>query len=407
MLIFIKNFINKNRFPVSLFLAAFLIRLAYVLFFAHGHLSPDAYDWMDTGWQIARGQGFGGSWRPPGYAFFLGGLFFVFGKSATAVFLAQAGLGAGTCVLAAKTAEKLFNETVGRITGALAAFYPYFIAYTADLLSETLLTFLLAASVFYIVKTSREPSWKNMAAAGLLAGLTALTKSTTLPFFFCACAWLWWQTGKFRTGFLVGVFTLLAIAPWTFRNYFHYDRGYAMPVSTPWYTLYCASCDNAFYAELRGEADVPSDENTRSLINPEDFGYISSLPLPERDKISREKALSWITANPDKFSRLAWLRLLHFWRLYPMMAYKWQKYAAMATSGVYIPLCFLGILLSIREFKKTSLLLALLASYTAIHLFFFSMIRYRVPVDPYIIIFAAYAIWRGYRLAWGRATQHR
>ena len=148
-------FIKKNRFHVYLFLLAFLIRLVYVLFFSQGRLSPDAYDWMETGWQIARGLGFGGSWRPPGYAFFLGGLFFVFGKSVTAVFLAQAGLGAGACVLAAKTAERLFNEATGRITGALTAFYPYFIAYTADLLSETLLTFMLAASVFYLVKTSR------------------------------------------------------------------------------------------------------------------------------------------------------------------------------------------------------------------------------------------------------------
>ncbi|HBB68202.1 MAG: hypothetical protein A2X28_11340 [Elusimicrobia bacterium GWA2_56_46] len=383
------------RFPVALFLAAFLIRLAYVLFFAHGQLSPDAYDWMDIGWRIARGQGFGGSWRPPGYAFFLGGFFFIFGKSATPVFLAQAGLGAATCVLTAKTAERLFNETVGRIAGTLAAFYPYFIAYTADLLSETLLTFLLAASVFYIVKTSREPGWKNLAAAGLLAGLTALTKSTTLPFFLCACAWLWWQTGKLRTGFLVGVFTLLTIAPWTFRNYFYHGQGYTMPVSTPWYTLYNAVSDEALYGEMRGGSDVPSTDAAPSLLPPKDWDYISNLPLPERDKLCKERALAWIKENPYKFAHLIRLRLVHFWRLYPMMAYKWQKYAAMATSGIYIPLCFLGIILSAGEFKRTSLLLALFATYTAVHLVFFAMIRYRVPLDPYIMIFAAYAIWRG------------
>ncbi|OGS11615.1 MAG: hypothetical protein A2234_02445 [Elusimicrobia bacterium RIFOXYA2_FULL_58_8] len=384
------------RPPVALFLLAFFIRLAYILFVSRGELSPDSYDWMATGWQIAQGQGFGGSWRPPGYAFFLGGMFFIFGKSVIAVLIAQALLGAGTCVLAYKTAATILNTATGRITGTLAAFYPYFIAYSADVLSETLLTFLLAAAVFFIVRTSREPGWKNMAASGLLIGLTALTKSTTLPFFLLACAWLWWQTGKFKTGFIVGTFTLLAIAPWTLRNYYHYDQGYVMPVSTPWYTLYCASCDEALYAEMRGETDVPSDKNARSLIDPPDLEYISSLPVPERDKLCREKALTWIKGNPDKFLTLVRLRFVHFWRLYPMMAYKWQKYAAMATSGLYIPLCLIGIFLSIREFKKTSLLLALFVSYTAVHLFFFSMIRYRVPIDTFIIMFAAHTLERAY-----------
>jgi 4-amino-4-deoxy-L-arabinose transferase-like glycosyltransferase len=394
----IKNWLNSgDNFLYALFGVSLFLRLVYALALPIDKLSPDAQSWMELGQQIALGQGFGGSWRPPGYAFFLGAVFFIFGKSVLAARIIQTILAAFTCVFSYKTARHLFNEETGRITGTLAAFYPYFIAYSADLISETLLTFMLAAAVLGIVRTSREPNWKNMALTGLLIGLTALTKSTTLPFFLLACAWLWWQTGKLRTGLMVGVLTLMTIAPWTFRNYFHYDKSYIMPVSTPWYTLYGATSDEALYGEMRGDTDVPSTDEARSLLNPKDWDYISSLPLQERDKICKEKALTWIKENPYKFLHLIRLRFVHFWRLYPMMAYKWQKYAAMATSGVYIPLCFLGIILSIREFKKTSLLLALFATYTAVHLVFFSMIRYRVPIDTFIMIFAAYAIQAGYK----------
>jgi hypothetical protein len=213
-----------------------------------------------------------------------------------------------------------------------------------------------------------------------------------------ACAWIWWRSGKFRAGFMTGVFTLLTIMPWSLRNYFHYDKSYIMPVSTPWYSFYGSSCDNAFVPEMIGESDAPQSAESSKAAPPKDWAYVSSLPLPERDKYCKEKSLTWIRENKEKYYYLLYLRFRHFWRLYPMMAYRWQKYAAMATSGIYIPLAFLGALLSWRNFRNTSLLLALLGTYTLVHLFFVVTLRYRVPADPYIIMFAAYAL----ALAWTR-----
>ncbi|PKM92545.1 MAG: hypothetical protein CVU80_02785, partial [Elusimicrobia bacterium HGW-Elusimicrobia-4] len=100
----------------------------------------------------------------------------------------------------------------------------------------------------------------------------------------------------------------------------------------------------------------------------------------------------WIKNNPEKFRWLVKRRLIHFWRLYPMMAYKWQKVVAMMTSGIYIPLCLIGIILSIKNFQKTSLLICLFIIYTLVHLPFVATLRFRIPIDPYIIIFAAYTI---------------
>lgn len=385
---------DKYLLP-ALFLAAFFLRLAYVLYTGTGNLSPDTGDWMGTAWSLATGNGFGGSWRPPGFAFFLAAVFFVFGKSVLAAQLANCLLGSATVVFSCLIGRKMFGRVTGVIAAALLCFYPYLVAYTREPLSETFLTFVIAAAMLRVMIAAERPSLRNCAWAGLAIGLAGLTKSTILPFFVLACGWLWWQTGRFRTGLLTGLFTLLVILPWSFRNYFFYQGSYVMPVSTPWQSLYGSSCDEALWQETAGSFDRPMDPKMTEPAIPKDWPYLMTLPVPERDRICREKAITWIKANPDKFYYLLSRRFLHFWRLYPMMAYKWQKYAAMATSGLYIPLAFAGLLLSWRRFRQTSLFAALFLSFTLVHIFFVTTLRYRVPIDPYIIIAASFTLAAG------------
>lgn len=382
---------ERNFLLFWLGLAA-LLRLAFVIKSGAGGISPDAGDWMNTGWRIASGEGFGGSWRPPAYAFYLAGVFSVFGKSVMAAKLGNVLLGTATVWLAYLTAKLLFTRRAAMITAALISFYPYFIAYTGDLLSETFLTFMLAGSVYLVARVSSAPTWGNIAAAGVAIGLTGLTKSTTLPFFILACAWIWWRGRSFKAAFMAGVFTLLTITPWTLRNYFHYDKSYLMPVSTPWFSLYGSACDEALYPESLPELDHPPADDIFAPAIPKDWTYVSALPLPERDKYCKEKALAWIKANPDKLFRLMKLRFVHFWHLYPVMAWPWQKKAAMFTSGLYIPLCVVGLIVAWRRFKETSLLLALFLSYTAVHMFFVVTLRYRVPIDTFVMMAAALAL---------------
>ncbi len=383
---------SENNFLGAALGVSFLLRLAFVIKTGEGGLSPDSHDWMRIAWGIASGEGFGDSWRPPGYAFYLGGVFAIFGKSVIAAKLMNVLLGTATVLLAYLTADRLFNRRTARITAVLMSFYPYFIAYTGDLLSETFLTFMISASVYAVARTADRPSWGNMAATGALMGLTGLTKSVVLPFFVLACAWLWWRTRSFRTGFATGVFVLLTIMPWSFRNYFHYDKAYVMPVSTPWISLYGSNCDNAFWTEMRGEQDRPQPDDDVKPAIPPDWEYLQTLPLPERDRICREKVTHWLENNPDKFLALVGLRFAHFWRLYPMMAYRWQKYAAMATSGIYIPLAALGLVLAWRRYPGVWLLLSIFSAYTAVHVFFVVTLRYRIPIDPFIIMAAALAL---------------
>ncbi|MFA5778936.1 MAG: glycosyltransferase family 39 protein [Elusimicrobiota bacterium] len=337
---------------------------------------------------IISGKGYGETWRPPGYATFLGIIFFFFGKSIFAVRIINSLLGSLTCILIYLIGKKIFSPLIGKISAILLCTYPYLIAYTGDLISETFYTFLIALSVFFILSCGENPNLKKVILTGFILGVTALTKSTILPFFFFACGWLWWRTKNIKIGFLVGIFTLLTILPWILRNYIYYKQ--FILVSPGYQTLWIANNDKAMVIETSGEQDSPMGLDWDYI--PSTHQEILKLPKMQSEKIFKDESINWIKNNPEKFKWLVKRRLIHFWRLYPMMAYKWQKIIAIFTSGIYIPLCFVGIILSIQNFKKTSLLIFLFIIYTLIHLPFGVTLRYRIPIDAYIIIFASYTI---------------
>lgn len=392
--------ISERTFIIGLFLLALFIRLAYVLRLDPQQISGDCYEWMGVASDILSGKGFGDTWRPPGYPAYLAAVMFVFGKSVVALRVMNALLGSLTCVIVYFIGRKIFSAPVGRIAAALTSFYPYLIAYTGDPLSETFLTFMISVSILSILIVSEKPSARNIILTGVILGLTALTKSTILPFFGLACAWIWWQSKSFKAAFFVGILTLLTMAPWTARNYFYYGK--FIPVSTAGRSWYLACNDQVHFFETAGEFDTPQTmEMARPGIPEKEYLAILELPRMEQERIFTEKGNAWVKANPDKFRFLLKARFLHFWRLYPMMAYKWQKLAAKLTSGIYIPLCLIGMIWSWREFRKTSLLILLFVIFTLAHIFFVVVMRYRVPIDPYVIIFASYTIHRAFSLAKG------
>ncbi len=110
-----------------LFALALAIRLAYVLAMAHDpyFTNPviDAAVYDQIGWSIARGHGHPDDvfWQPPGYPYFLGGVWWLFGDSYLAPRLPQALLGAFNVSLVAWIAACWFARRVGLASGIVAA----------------------------------------------------------------------------------------------------------------------------------------------------------------------------------------------------------------------------------------------------------------------------------------------
>lgn len=150
----------------------------------------DAEDYNAYAVNIASGGGYSldgttfSPYREPGYPLFVSSIYRVFGiQNFLAVKLAQVFLVAAAAYFLLLS-FRLFN--IGRpgiVAGALFALLPQYSYYANLLLSETLFTFFLMASLYLSVKILRNGSgWQSYALLGGVLGVTALTRSHMLFF---------------------------------------------------------------------------------------------------------------------------------------------------------------------------------------------------------------------------------
>ncbi|MDQ6894171.1 MAG: tetratricopeptide repeat protein [Acidobacteriota bacterium] len=122
----------------------------------------------------------------PGYPFFLALLLDLFGGSLDGVAVAQAFLGAGSCVLIALVGRRYFGRAAGSIAGLVLALQGFVAFIDVSLYSEGLLLFLLAAALWVLPNDGRRFGAGRAVAAGALVGAAALVRPTA--FFFLPVA---------------------------------------------------------------------------------------------------------------------------------------------------------------------------------------------------------------------------
>lgn len=165
----------------AVFAAAFLVRLVVGSELARTALyqAPQLDQLEFLLW--ARGLGERGfSWpsvptKGPGYPLFLA-LWLKATDSLTAVRVVQAAMGAGTCLLTAGLAAKLFDRRAGIAAGLLLALYGPLVYVDTALLAEGLLIFLLMLAL--TVFGARWRPWVRAAVVGALLGAAALVRAT-------------------------------------------------------------------------------------------------------------------------------------------------------------------------------------------------------------------------------------
>jgi 4-amino-4-deoxy-L-arabinose transferase-like glycosyltransferase len=392
----------KKKFLTLLFILALAIRLIYVLFFAGSYLAQDSGDWIANAQLLISDHTYGDSWRPPLYSFYLALVFLLFGQSLLAVCVAQALLGAATCLLVYYIGRTVFNKKVGLIGACLCSFYPYFIYYTGDVMAETMLTFLLSGSLACLIYFQEGPTYKRAMLAGLCLGLTSLCKPVILPFVILLPGWgIIVYRRQIRQVLpkiiIILTATILVILPWSIRNYLYYHE--FCLISTGGAAFWFSYNPLTIKLEKLPELLSLQDQNQHSLSN--DFEYyprqryaeISKLPRMEADKVFMQEAWDFIKNNPKTVVWLWYKRFFHFWRLYPLVATPANKMVAFLTSGFVIIFGWLGLLISFRHWRKTLIFLFLFGTYTFVYMISLTNIRYRIPIDACLMVFAAYTLW--------------
>ena len=225
---------------LAIFLGALLVR---GLWAAVAAVDPndgrfdDSVFYYKVAVSLAQGHGYTGPWTglptaqwPPGYPFFLAGIYSLFGPTVAGARLANVALGAGTAALVYVLALRLFDKRTATLAGLLAAVFPGQIFFVSLVWSEVVFTFAFVLALLLIVLVVQVPRQQRqwwLVAAGLLFGAAALTRGQGLLLPIVALiAWgvfgRDWARALAWTGVTLACMVAV-ILPWTIRNYLVLD----------------------------------------------------------------------------------------------------------------------------------------------------------------------------------------
>lgn len=366
---------RTSLLPWLLFAAAFAGRLGYLLF-DFPVPSQDTADYDELALNILAGEGFVSrdnwfgyemrSWRPPCYPFFLALIYSIWGHSHLAVQVVQAGVGAGTVVLVWALTRRLCPEAA-LLAGCLALVYGPLVAISAEVMSETLFCFWVALAGWLLI--GAQGHRRHLLLAGAAVGLAALTRPVGMlwvPAF--ALVALWRHSGEgLRRTLWVGAALLVVVAPWSARNW--QVHGAWVPIST-----------HGGFILARSNALEPAWRQERGWGIAESF--FRQVPSEiERDRHWYRQGRAFIRENPGHYLRLVGERFAHFWYFFRPDYNFWFM--------SILPFFALGL----RRYGHTGDFVYL-SSFIALSIAVFSAIlygstRFRLPLEPFFIVFAA------------------
>jgi hypothetical protein len=135
-----------------------------------------------------------------------------------------------------------------------------------------------------------------------------------------------------------------------------------------------------------GGGIVGTDVDMRSFDNEKN-------PVIRNNKM-KSVAIEYIVSNPGHFVELAGLKFLRFWRLWPYTQHYQQWYVVTASLLSYGLVLFLAIGFVFRNakkyFREVIPIFTLIGYLTLVHMVTIGSIRYRFPLEPFLIIFASY-----------------
>ena len=363
------------------------------------------------------------------YVLYLAGVYGLVGYHPLVARLIQAVLvGALMPWLVYRLGCRHFGRQVGLVAAGVMACYAYFVYYAGTLMTENfyilgiLWVLDLAGQLGQAGNNSPSVLGRGL-LLGLALGATVLLRQVFLLFIPVLFIWLLWRSYRDQTGpgwaglvakkieasggtasrqprlttdfrnkpmvrmmgilLTATVILLVAIAPWTVRNYLAFNR----------FVLLNTNAGFAFYWSnhpIHGQnypADLPDWESYIDLIPPE----LLSLNEAELDQTLLKRGLGFIQEDPGRYMMLSISRFDEYFMFWPSSESGLISNVSRVLSfGLLWPFMAYGLIAHVRRSFSSEILILYLfiMIYAAIHLLSWSLIRYRLPIDAVLIIFA-------------------
>ncbi len=302
-----------------------------------------------------------------------------------------------------KIGSELAGQKTGIIAAGITAVYGYFIYYSATLMTEPFyITTILAALYLAIQMTSptlatRRKFWLAV-GLGFLLGLTVLLRQLIMIFIPLLLFWVAWREWKHRWPVLLVELILpvvivgLMILPFTLYNYQRFNQ--VVLLNT-----------NSGYAFFFGNHPIYGTQFV-PILTPEMGSYQELLPkelvsLDEAalDKALMKQAVSFILADPLRYLLLSLSRIPIYFQFWPSSSSGLiSNLTRVVSFGLFLPFMLYGLVRWVITggFRRISdpswLLLLFMLFYAGIHILTWTLIRYRLPIDAILIIFASIAV---------------
>ena len=406
---------NLRIVPWVVFFLALGVRILYILqidgspLFAHPPV--DGLTYVEHAKRLAAGNWLGlgepAFWQPPLYPYLLGLHQMLFPDAFFySLRLFQVVCGSLTCALIWFVGRRLFPGApiVAALAALAAALYGPLIFFDGEVLPATLATTLDLAGLLLLLRCLQTPSATRFAVAGAVFGLAALTVATVLTFVLAVVAYVWihtsWQHPLARRilwplAFLAGV--ALAVLPVTLRN--AAIGGDAVLISSNAGVNFWVG-NNPDYD---GAVNIKPGWEWDDLLARPRLESDARLPSEKSDFFMAE-ARQYIGAQPGDYARLLAHKVFLFWHGEEIGRnqgiYFWRNYSpALATTlwkcvvafpfGLVGPFALLGLVLAVRQ-RGVDLPVVFVALYALSVIAFFISARYRVPLIPLLLLYAAY-----------------
>jgi len=406
------------RMLALILLAAFAIRLAYVLSLDPRITWYDGKEYSRLATSLVEGRGYSTPWGeptafwPPGYPFFLAAIYSLAGISVTAVRIVEAVLGGLICLLVYLIARECAGDAAGRtgpdcertrrraggrtalVAAAIAAVYPLHVYTVGSFFSVTLQTVLVTAVAYCLIRAATRGSGAYALIGGVLGGWAVLTAASVLPALLVGALWMVWARVKAvdrrrlrpaaRLAILFLLPLVLIVGAWTARNCHALGRPALVSLnggSNFWLGNYpgvTAATGNRWTPEMRAEWLALREQHPGEA---------------ERDQAFYQRGLEFVQADPVRFLWLSLTKAVYLWHLWPQpMTDQGHPevlviLGSVLSYGILLLPALIGLGRALRRRREAWLILLFCLCYSAVHALYISKVRFRLPLDTFVIIY--------------------
>ncbi len=406
---------------LAIFAGALAVRLLYQLEIesipSFHHFLIDALAYHEWAQRIAAGDWWGDRvfYQAPAYPYFLAVLYRIGGEGPWTIHVAQSLLGALSCALIFYTTRTLFDRRAGIAAGVLLALYPPALFFDGIVQKTSLGLALTSGLLLGLARFQLGRRLPTALGAGALLGVLALTRENALIWLPVVPLWMLWRFADESWGrrsiyaaLFVAGFSLVLL-PVGLRNLAVGDT-FAVTTSQAGTNFWYGNGPeaNGLYVPLVPGRHTPEFESPdakrlaeealgRELTSGEvsDYWMSRGLEAVRDDPVRWVGLMAWkllltwnaaeIPDTEDIYVYADWSRLLRF----GLPILHW---------GVLMPLALAGLALAWRspqQRRDGALWWALAAVYSAGVALFLVAARFRFPLVPLLLPFAAFALTEG------------